>query len=97
MTGLHGSATAGTLVLGAVRLGVLLLGLAVTWTSVAAYRRTGERFLRNAAIGFGAITVGVLIEGVLFQLAAVDLTTAHIVESVAIGLGLAVLNYSLRA
>lgn len=96
MTALHGGAGLGTVVLTLVRLGVLLLAVSVTWASVTAYRRTGEPFLRTAAIGFGVITVGVLVEGLLFQVVGVDLTTAHVVESVAIGAGLAILVYSLR-
>lgn len=85
-----------TLVLSVVRVGVFLLGLGVSWVSYKAYRRTGERFLRNATLGFAIITVGVFIEGVLFNLSPLDLTTVHIVESLAIGLGLLVLHISLR-
>lgn len=85
-----------TLVLSVVRFGVFLLGGGVTWVSYKAYRRTGERFLRNATIGFGVITVGVFAEGVLYNFSTLDLTTVHIVESLAIGVGLLILHVSLR-
>lgn len=85
-----------TLILSIVRFGVFLLGIGVTWVSYKAYRRTGERFLRNATIGFGIIAIGVFIEGVLFNFTALDLTMVHIIESLAIGLGLLVLHISLR-
>jgi hypothetical protein len=85
-----------TLVLSVVRLAVFLLGASVSWVSYKAYRRTGERFLRDATFGFAIITVGVFIEGVLFNFLALDLTTVHIVESLAVGLGLLVLHVSLR-
>lgn len=83
-----------TLALSVVRLGVCLLGLSVTRVSYVAYRRSGEPFLRDATIGFAAISVGVFVEGVLFNGFALDLTTAHIVESLTVGLGLLVLHRS---
>lgn len=85
-----------TTVLVVVRLLVLALGVAVTYYSVQAYRRTRAHYMRNAAIGFGIITIGVFIEGVLFELGGLDLALVHIVESVAIGLGFLVLLISLR-
>ena len=85
-----------TLVLSVVRFGVFMLGLGVTWVSYKAYRRTGERFLRTAMIGFAVIAIGVFIEGILFNFSSLDLTTVHIVESLAIGLGLLILHISLR-
>ena len=85
-----------TVVLSVIRFTVFLLGLGVSWVSYTAYRRTGERFLRNATVGFAIITVGVFIEGVLFNFFSLDLTTVHIVESLAIGTGLLVLHISLR-
>lgn len=85
-----------TLVLSVVRFGVFLLGIGVTWVSYTAYRRTGERFLRNATLGFAVIAVGVFLEGVLFNFSTLDLPTVHIIESLAIGLGLLILHISLR-
>lgn len=85
-----------TLVLAAVRLVVFGLGMAITYYSFAAYRRTGARYLRDASIGFAIITVGVFIEGALFELAGLDLAVVHVIESVAIGLGFLVLLLSLR-
>ena len=85
-----------TLVLSAVRFAVFLLGVGVSWVSYKAYRRSGERFLRNATVGFAIITVGVFIEGILFNFFSLDLTTVHIVESLAVGIGLLVLHVSLR-
>lgn len=83
--------TDATLALTVVRLVVLALGVAVTAISFRAYQRERTRYLRDASIGLGIITAGVLLEGVLFQVASLDLTTVHLVESVAIGLGFLVL------
>jgi hypothetical protein len=85
-----------TAVLVAVRLAVLALGMLITYYSFEAYRRTGTYYMRNAAIGFGIITLGVFIEGVLFEFGGLDLAFVHIIESVAIGLGFVVLLISLR-
>ncbi|MFB6071628.1 MAG: hypothetical protein ABEJ88_01525 [Halobacterium sp.] len=75
----------------AARLGVLVLGVATTLISFRAYRRSRTRYLRDAALGFAVMTVGVFVEGVLYQLTDVGLTQVHVVESVAIGAGFVVL------
>lgn len=85
-----------TTVLVLVRIVVLLLGVLITYYSLEAYRRTGAYYLRDASIGFGIITFGVLVEGVLFEIGGLDLAVVHIVESAAIGLGFLVLLVSLR-
>ena len=85
-----------TAVLVAVRLAVLGLGILITYYSFKAYRRTRTYYMRNAAIGFGIITLGVFIEGVLFEFGGLDLAFVHLIESVAIGLGFVVLLISLR-
>jgi hypothetical protein len=85
-----------TAVLLIVRTLVLALGILITYYSFEAYRRTGTYYMRNAAVGFGIITLGVFIEGVLFEFGGLDLALVHIIESVAIGLGFVVLLISLR-
>ncbi|MFB6129873.1 MAG: hypothetical protein ABEJ28_03520 [Salinigranum sp.] len=80
------------------------LGSALTYLSYAAYRRTGRGSLVYAIVGFAAITVGALVEAgyeVLIRrshdLGANELVSLHVVESVVIGVGLALLFYSLSA
>jgi hypothetical protein len=74
-----------------VRVLLLLIGLATTAISFRAYRRDRTRYLRDATIGFGFITFGVLIEGFLYQYTGLTLTQVHIAESVALVFGLGVL------
>lgn len=74
-----------------VRVILLLLGVATTAISFRAYRHEQTRYLRDATIGFGFITLGVLIEGFLYQFTRLTLTQVHIAESVALAFGLAVL------
>jgi hypothetical protein len=85
-----------TAVLTVIRLLVFALGILITYYSFEAYRRTGTDYMRNAAVGFAIITLGVFIEGVLFEFAGLDLAVVHIIESVAIGLGFVILLISLR-
>lgn len=85
-----------TTVLVLVRVAVLGLGLLITFYSLRAYRRTRAPYMRDASVGFGVITLGVFIEGVLFEIGGLDLVVVHIVESVAIGLGFLILLFSLR-
>jgi hypothetical protein len=73
------------------RVMVLLLGVATTAISFRAYRNTGTRYLRDAALGFAVITVGVFVEGVLYQTTPIGLTQVHVIESVSIGLGFVIL------
>ncbi|MFT4922647.1 MAG: hypothetical protein ACI8XM_001865 [Haloarculaceae archaeon] len=80
-----------SVVLVLARLAVLGLGVLTTAISFRAYRRNGARYLRDASLGFAIMTVGVFVEGVLFQVAPLSLTQVHVVESVAIALGFVVL------
>lgn len=79
------------IVLTGARLLVLALGLATTLVAFRAYRRQRTRYLRDASLGFGLMTVGVFVEGVLYQFVGMGLTEVHLVESLAIAAGFAVL------
>ncbi len=71
-----------------VRVLLLLMGIATTLISFRAYRREETRYLRDATIGFGFITLGVLSEGFLYQFTGLTLKQVHIAESGALILGL---------
>ncbi|MFB6202064.1 MAG: hypothetical protein ABEI98_08640 [Halorhabdus sp.] len=78
----------------AIRVLLLVLGVATTAISFRAYRRDETRYLRDATLGFGIITFGVLVEGFLYQFTGLTLTQVHIVESLALGSGLGILLLS---
>lgn len=84
-----------TLALAIVRTIVLLLGFSIAYLSYKAYIRTGSPYLRNASIGFTVVAIGVFIEGVLYEVLAWDLYTAHIIESMLVAVGFGILLYSL--
>lgn len=78
------------------RVVVLTLGIVITVLGFRAYRRRRTRYLRKAVIGFGIVTVGIFLEGILYHVASVDLVTVHIVESVLVSAGFLVILASLR-
>lgn len=69
------------------RLVLLALGVGTTFIALRAYRETGTRHLRDATIGLGAITIGVFIEGVLYEVVGLNLAFVHLIETAAIAVG----------
>lgn len=85
----------GTALLAAIRIVVLFLGLSIAFLSYRAYRRTESKYLGHAAIGFTIVSLGVFVEGVLYEFLDWGIVTVHIVESSLVAIGFAVLLYSL--
>lgn len=73
----------------------LLLGGLITYHSYTAYRRTASPALRALALGFGFVTVGAFLAGVVDQLVPVDPTLALVVESIFTTVGFVIILYSL--
>lgn len=73
----------------------LLLGGLITFYAFKAYRRTGSVALRALAIGFGVITLGALLAGIVDQLLPLDPSVALVVESLFTAAGFGVILYSL--
>ena len=75
----------------------LVLGGAITYLAYKAYRRTGAPSLRYLAVGFGIVTLGSLLAGIIDQVLQLELRVGLLVESVLITAGFAVIVYSLYA
>jgi len=73
----------------------LVLGGLITFFAFQAYRRTRAAPLRSLAIGFGIVTLGSIIAGVVDQFSAVPLGSALVVESFLTAIGFGVVLYSL--
>ncbi len=84
-----------TVVLIAAKTAILAFGSALTYLSYSAFRRTNSRALRALAIGFGLLTLGALLGGVLHQFAGISLEVSVSVQSVFTAVGFAVMTYSL--
>jgi len=75
----------------------LLLGALVTAYAYRAYRRTGNVALWLLAIGFGIVTVGAFVAGIVDQILPATTKYAILIESIFTVVGFAVILYSLYA
>ena len=75
----------------------LVLGGAITYLALKAYRRTGARPLRFLSIGFGFVTAGALLAGVIDQVLQLSFRLGQLVETALVVIGFAVIVYSLYA
>lgn len=73
----------------------LLLGALITYLSYKAYRRTGAPALRALSVGFGFVTLGTLLAGVLDQVFQFRIQVGLLVESGLVAVGFGVIVYSL--
>jgi hypothetical protein len=73
---------------------MLVLGGLITFYGYKAYRRTGSPSLRILFIGFGIVTFGALLAGIVDQLLGVNPDVALVVESLftVIGFGAILLS-----
>lgn len=75
----------------------LVLGGLISYFAFNAYRRTGASALRALALGFGTVTFGSLLAGVLDRALTVNATYALIAESALTAVGFGIILYSLYA
>lgn len=75
----------------------LVLGGLITYFAFKAYRRTGAPALRALALGFGTVTFGSLLAGVVDRLLETAAASALVVESALTAVGFAIILYSLYA
>jgi hypothetical protein len=73
----------------------LVLGGSITVFSYRAYQRTGSSALWALTLGFGVVTIGVLLAGIVDQIFPVARNIALVVESLFTTAGFAILLYSL--
>jgi len=85
-------------VLVALRLGIVLAGsLAGLWSLRLGLRKRERRTAYLLlATGFGMLTLGAVVEGLLFELARWDLSDAHAVEAAVTAAGFALVLLSIR-
>ena len=89
---------AGTpVVLVAAKVLALLLGLLIAGQAYRGYRRHRSWPMLYLAVGFAVISVGTAVEGILYELLAVDIQTASAVQSAFVILGMLIVLYSLYA
>jgi hypothetical protein len=73
----------------------LVLGGLVTYLAFKAHRRTGAPALRALAVGFGIVTVGAIVAGIVDRLTGLGLLYSVLIQSTLTMVGFAVITYSL--
>ncbi|WP_436346119.1 DUF7521 family protein [Natronorubrum sp. FCH18a] len=88
-------ATEIALALAVVKTLVLVVGTGITYFAFKAYRRTRQRALGMLACGFGLVTLGLVLAGMLYELLNVQLALGILLESLLVLAGFVVIAYSL--
>jgi TRAP-type C4-dicarboxylate transport system permease small subunit len=74
---------------------ILIFGGVVVYYAWRAYQRTQSQAMLVLAVGFGFVTAGALLAGVLYNLGSVDLPTVITVQAYSQAIGFLVIVYSL--
>jgi len=74
---------------------LLIVGGVITFVASKAYRRTRQPALGYLALGFGLVTLGLVLAGMLYELLAVPLMTGILFESLLVLAGFLVIARSL--
>jgi len=74
---------------------VLIVGGVITFFASKAYRRTRQPALGYLALGFGLVTFGFVLAGMLYELLTVPLMTGILFESLLVLAGFLVIAHSL--
>lgn len=88
-------ATEIALALAVVKTLVLVIGSVITYFAFKAFRRTRQRALGYLAGGFGLVTLGLVLAGMLYELLGVQLALGILLESLLVLAGFLVIAYSL--
>ena len=91
----HESGTTIAIALAVVKTLILLVGSVITFFAFKAYRRTRQRALGLLALGFGLVTLGLVLAGLLYELLGVTLMTGILLESLLMLAGFLVIAHSL--
>jgi len=71
------------------------LGFLIAYQAYGAYRRYRSEPMGFVALGFGLISVGAVIEGVLFELEGISIFVASAVQTSIVAAGMLAVLYSL--
>ncbi|WP_222916175.1 hypothetical protein [Natrinema sp. SYSU A 869] len=89
------AATPIAIALAVVKTLVLIVGGVITFFAYKAYRRTRQPALRYLSLGFGLVTLGLVLAGMLYELLNVALMTGILLESLLVLAGFLVIARSL--
>ena len=72
------------------------LGLLIAYQAYQGYRRYGNQPLRYVAIGFVFISVGAVVEGVLYDVVGFSIFVSGTIQTTLVAIGMLVILYSLH-
>ncbi len=93
----HASGMEVAVALAIVKTLVLVVGGIITYFAFKAYRRTRQRALGYLAAGFGIVTLGFVLAGLVYEILNVSLETGVLIESLLVLIGFGIIAYSLYA
>lgn len=79
----------------AAKTAILVLGGSITYYAYRAFQRTGDPSLRALAIGFGVVTIGAFLGGIVDLLLDVDFAVGVAINSIMTAIGFGIILYSL--
>lgn len=79
-----------------VKAAIFILGGVITYFSLKAYRRTGDRSLGLLTAGFAMIVLGAGLGGTAHEVIGTTLATGVVIEGVFAVIGFGLIAYSLR-
>ncbi|QRV16587.1 MULTISPECIES: DUF7521 family protein [Haloterrigena] len=91
----HDAGTSIAISLAVVKTLILLVGSFITFLAFKAYRRTRQRALGLLAAGFGLVTLGLVLAGLLYEILGVSLMMGILLESLLMLVGFVIIAYSL--
>lgn len=74
---------------------ILVVGAGIALIAYRAHKETNEDSLRALSVGFGVVTLGALLAGVLHKLFGLSLTNGVLLNSVLTAIGFSIIIYSL--
>lgn len=79
----------------AAKVTVLFLGFFIAYQAYRGYKRNDSPAMFYLAIGFALISIGTAIEGILFEVFALDIFVAGAIQTVIAAGGMLLILYSL--
>lgn len=75
----------------AIRLSIVLIGALIAYKSFKKFRVNGHRIqFLVLSVGFALLTIGAVVEGILFELFHFSFLSAHIIEGILVMIGLVI-------
>lgn len=77
------------------KLAVMLIGFFIAYQAYLGSRKNDSPAMWYLAIGFGLISIGTAIEGILFEIGNLDIFLAGAIQTVIAAIGMLLILYSL--